>query len=327
MGKKRTYRFPEHEQQHNRVDIFRTIQMPQNVNSSHSYVFNAIGGQGGGLGGDGASVRAAASQPVTYINDGFMSSTYDLYRQHQHLHNNNNNNNNNNKHNNQTTNNSSKHTGKDNSKQMIWSTQANTNSGLKFLNNRQNELADLSNNELNSSSFFSQASLSKNKKIIITVLIITFVILAILAIGLPLGLTILKARDYMNISSSTNRFGCTSDFSCNTNEYCIYNTEYDTNMNGNASCLCKPGYAANMDHTKCIQTTCFTGFSPYTYLNDNQSPQTPYAYDTRFIKPYCCPNDKFLTNACCGVSMSNFSMFASKRIIGGSNLALGIFPW
>jgi hypothetical protein len=306
MGKKKTYRFPEHEQQHNRVDIFRTIQMPQNMNS-HSYVFNAIG-----QGGLGASSNAA-SQPVTYINDGFMSSTHDLNRQHH-------------KPNNQTTNTTnSKHAGKDNSKQMIWSTQAQTNSGLKFLN-RQNELADLSNNELNSSSFFSQASLSKNKKIIITVLIITFVILTILAIGLPLGLTILKARDYMNVSS-TARFGCTSDFSCNRNQYCIYNTEYDSKVNGNSSCLCKPGYVTNMDNTNCIQATCFTGYSPYTYLNDNQSPQTPYAYDTRFIKPYCCPNDKFLTNACCGVSMSNFSMFASKRIIGGTNLALGIFPW
>ena len=34
MGKKKAYKLPEHEHQHNRVDIFRTIQLPRNLAQS-----------------------------------------------------------------------------------------------------------------------------------------------------------------------------------------------------------------------------------------------------------------------------------------------------
>ncbi len=88
----------------------------------------------------------------------------------------------------------------------------------------------------------------------------------------------------------------------------------------------KPGYKYDIIKNEYIQTTCYTDYKPYTYLN-NLPPDEVSPLDTQFIQPYCCPNPNYLTNACCGMSRSNLSVTVSKRIIGGQTLGPGVFPW
>jgi len=51
----------------------------------------------------------------------------------------------------------------------------------------------------------------------------------------------------------------------------------------------KPGYKYDIIKNEYIQTTCYTGYKPYTYLN-NLPPDEVSPLDTQFIQPYCCPH-------------------------------------
>jgi len=88
----------------------------------------------------------------------------------------------------------------------------------------------------------------------------------------------------------------------------------------------KPGYKYDLKTNEYAKTTCYTGYEPYTYLN-NLPPDEVSPPETQFIKPYCCPNPNYLTNACCGMSRNNLGVGVSKRIIGGQTLGPGVFPW
>lgn len=153
---------------------------------------------------------------------------------------------------------------------------------------------------------------SRSKKVCIAASISLVVILILAAVvGVALYFTLFHKP------SKCNR-------ECVTNEYCAYNDS----SNRNPVCSCKPGYVNQTNSCKrTSQTKCFLNYEPYTYLN-TKSPQSPPApYETRFLSPFCCPNSNYFTSACCGVSSSNYSLQTSKRIIGGSALQQGVFPW
>lgn len=248
MGKKKTYHVSEHEKQHKRVDIFRTIQVPKNTEQTINKFYPTIN---------------------EYSNESFVASNTNLPNvvlPNQH---------------------------RPNKQQTVWST------SMSNINNKQNT-------KYKTKSTFTNKK-SSSKKIIISVCVglIVFLIL----------LTVIGVVLYYVLFNKAQK--CEKD--CTNNQFCLLNENNKT-----PKCACKQGFT-NLSNT-CEQTFCFMNYFPYTYLN-GQSPQTPSSYETKFIKPYCCPNSNYLTSSCCGVSFSNASLQVSKRIIGGNILSQGVFPW
>ena len=406
MGKKKAYKLPEYEHQHNRVDIFRTIQLPRNIEHSDPpppFIFNI-------------DMNNVASVPNTIFNaskpnparnvslEQSLNSTVDSLTAQQH------NNTQNpisgfhylNSYSNEafvsssndlTLNNSSDflpNTKRDlfaagktmpvvnrdmerdrdeeisQPEQFVWTTAGNSqHPGAKFIQNgaKLAAVANANARHLKKSRVVSESPTSlsereepssrKRRHLIIWVLIALFLLLALTAVGLALAFTILKSKEYNQRCFS----------SCDKNQYCVKNPSYLTSGVSTVStttssalsvpflsslaasllpnhhsqpsnapyCTCKPGYSFDsnnifVDNSTCKQTVCYDGFYPYTYLS-GYSPQTPLPADTQYIKPYCCPNSHYLTNGCCGVSMSNSTLALSKRIIGGSQSSSGLFPW
>lgn len=160
----------------------------------------------------------------------------------------------------------------------------------------------------------SSKSLKRRKNLIIFALVLMFFI-SLATIGLGVGLTIHKSLsetiDYKNKCYPK----------CKSNRYCV------SSENKNASCICKPGYVENVVSKNCEEFLCYSNYSPYTYLDDKNSfILDANKIDTQ-IKPYCCPNQNYLTPSCCGLSSANNSLTISKRIVGGNAVVPGQFPW
>lgn len=135
-----------------------------------------------------------------------------------------------------------------------------------------------------------KAFLSTNKRCVL-ITIISFIIAVIICITIALALI----YNYYWKPKSLLLTECVQK--CHSNKYCVSGLTADFN----STCVCKPGYSWNIHTNECEQNVCYSGYVPYTYLN-SYSPQNPKPYNTRFLKPYCCPNSNYLTSACCGKS-------------------------
>jgi hypothetical protein len=175
----------------------------------------------------------------------------------------------------------------------VWSTSNPSVSNLNKINN-------------NKSIFINKKK--SNRKIILTISITCVIFLFIVT---TIGLAVYYSIFHKDLK-------CAHE--CISNQYCL------TNQNKtSSSCQCKQGYT-NKSNT-CEQTTCFMNYYPFTYLN-TQDKNAPAPFESKFLKPLCCPNSNYLSASCCGVSLANTSLLqVSKRIIGGNTLAPGVFPW
>ena len=160
----------------------------------------------------------------------------------------------------------------------------------------------------------STKSARKRRNIIICALVLMLLI-ALSTVFLGVGLTIHKSL------SETLDFKNECYPKCKSNRYCV-SLEHK-----NASCICKPGYVENVLSKECEEFLCYKNYSPYTYLDDRESLILDSPKVGTQIKPYCCPNQNFLTPACCGLASTNNSLTVSKRIVGGNQVVPGQFPW
>ena len=317
MGKKQKYKLPEHEQQHNRVDIFRTVL---NNNMSQSNQLNT----GNNLDNNNNNVARILNKS-SYTNESFLSSSSNLntiattnnqqdmiayYRHHYYP-----------PIKNQLNFLDTNINGDDtilppkSHHQNIWSTSTMylpSSTTETIYNNNNNNNNNHFNNENNNDSLNCCKS-SKKKIMFITISILIIIVI----IGLVLGVAIF----YVSKTAFMNGKECSPE--CINNKYCVLDASSQ-----NSTCQCKPGYVLNYATKKCEQSMCYTGYSPYTYANNDEYKRTALPFETRYLKPYCCENANFLTTgSCCGISSLNKSISVNKRIIGGKMTNEGIFPW
>ena len=186
----------------------------------------------------------------------------------------------------------------------VWTTSSSNNA-------KTNNTININRTNKGSSEEASSGACPCSTKTIIIIISIVVLVLILAGVGIGLGIYFTRPKVFTECYSI-----------CGTNEYCVLGN----NKNSNSTCQCKPGYTRNDFSKVCLQTSCYTNYVPYTYLNSISS-QTPSEYSTLFLKPYCCPNSGYLTDSCCGVATSNANFKLSKRIIGGSPLEAGVFPW
>ena len=96
------------------------------------------------------------------------------------------------------------------------------------------------------------------------------------------------------------------------------------------SCECKPGYSLNASTSRCEKSMCYDSYYPYTFINNYaNASRLALPYNTRFLRPHCCPQKTYLTSSCCGVAASTANPFVpnTKRIIGGQEVSEPFFPW
>jgi len=264
MGKKKTYQISD--QQHKRVDVFRTIQLPTASNSNVNFI---------------EPTNRLYPDVNHYSNETFVSSNSNLgpnvILSNQHRLN--------------------KQPPPLPPHQTVWSTSASHSNNTAAA--------------VNKSRYLAKRKSQKKITISICVAVVLFLVLV----------TVILLAVYFSVFA-VKHTKCSK--LCALNEICLLSAK---NQNSSAKCECKPGYE-NTSLT-CEQRTCFGDFVPYTYLNgvSSESAQIPVAYESKQIKPYCCPNSNYLTSACCGVSFPNVSLQVSKRIIGGNVLPMGVFPW
>lgn len=77
---------------------------------------------------------------------------------------------------------------------------------------------------------------------------------------------------------------------------------------------------------------CHDSYYPYTFINNYaNASQLGLPFNTKFLRPYCCPQKTYLTSSCCGISTATSRTLAAtantKRIIGGNMLNEAMFPW
>ena len=287
MGKKQKYKLPEHEQHHNRVDIFRPLKFTDDLQPSTFTPVNA------------------------YTNHTFVSSTHDLTSDIEPI--------------NTLTNNINNKILPPNVKRKfkssIWSTTSSLIENAKYFPRdaieepRRTDSANATIDEI-TTQISAKTADNRKKLVIIFLVFLLFISLATVALGLTLtirtGQSLAEIVDFKSVCYPK----------CKSNTYCV-RSEYE---HKNASCICKPGYVENSMTNECEEFLCYTNYSPYTYFDDRQSfiavPKSSIQ-----IKPYCCPNQNYLTPACCGLATANRSLTVTKRIIGGSTVAPGVFPW
>ena len=192
---------------------------------------------------------------------------------------------------------------------QIWST-----STTHFPDNSQFNIG-FKPKHLNKNKNKQKKATSSNKRCFLVTILSILVALIIVA-----SITLTLVYNYYWKSNSIVLNECANQ--CQSNTYCVSGST----PNSNSTCLCKPGYSWNIRKNECEQIVCYSGYTPYTYLNGHSS-QSPMSYNSQFLKPYCCPNSNYLTSACCGRSTANTSIPVSKRIIGGRRLNEGVFPW
>jgi hypothetical protein len=317
MGKKKqTYKIAEHEQQHKRVDIFRNILMPQNLNENvnnldRDYSFNYVVSQHhqqqyptlaniiNSRYDQMSRGNNSTSNPNNngYVNESFFASNPNLNRFPDIY----------------TIETTPRYSNDIRNSPPIGTepTQFTTTSTLT----KKSSVSKRSQ-EISKKSKKGKCELPINRKVAI---IIGFVVLLIVAlICLAVALVLLLKKDHEETDKSII---CSP--SCQLNRYCV-KPQLESQ---NASCLCKPGFSEDFLTKKCIQNVCYSGYYPHTYINTNeQANMISLPYDTQFLKPYCCPNENYLTPKCCGISMGN-RFTGNKRIIGGDVLKEGTFPW
>jgi hypothetical protein len=191
-------------------------------------------------------------------------------------------------------------------KSSIWSTTSSFVDNTKYLNTSR--IVEDTTESLSSK------SLRTRKNIIIFALVLMLII-SLATIGLGVGLTIHKSL------SETIDFKNKCYPKCKSNKYCV------SSESKNASCICKPGYIENVLTKDCEEFLCYKNYSPYTYLDDKNTFILDSSKTDTQIKPYCCPNQNYLTPACCGLASSNNSLTISKRVVGGNDVVSGQFPW
>jgi hypothetical protein len=151
---------------------------------------------------------------------------------------------------------------------------------------------------------------SKAKDKILKIFILTFILLALLAIALSLFFTLGKSSDYFK----HNRCPV-----CQKNAYCIINSEQKR------ICVCRPGFILN-NNSLCVQSFCYTGYKPFYNLTENNTFGVSLNnVNNNNIKPFCCPDDS-LSTRCCGVPAIDI-ISKNKRIIGGVVSKVGNWPW
>lgn len=117
---------------------------------------------------------------------------------------------------------------------------------------------------------------------------------------------------------------CQPECDSNGEQFCVLAS---TNMI-NPSCECKPGYSFESNKSRCEKTLCYDSYYPYTFINNYaNASRLALPYNTRLLKPYCCPQKTYLTSSCCGVSSALSLTANTKRIIGGNALTEPVFPW
>lgn len=292
MGKKKLYKLAEHEHQYNRVDIFRAIQLPDNLkksnvemsnNNNNNIIVNTL-----------PKMSNQNNNKKSYTNETYVSSNNDI-AEFSNIYN---------------IKNKSRLGGSNTKQQNVWTTSSSIPSHFDNLNDSYN--VDKDNSE--------STCCTRKTILIIVAFSVALILIAILAtIGVILGLKLLNKPTNETIVDVQVLQYCPNG--CDAFSYCVNG---ETSMI-NASCQCRPGYSQDRNKV-CQQNICYTGYFPYTYLNNDPS-QNGRPYQTKFITPYCCPNPMTLTNACCGVSHANKTYNVSKRIIGGSPLGHGTHPW
>lgn len=328
MGKKQKYKLPEHEQQHNRVDIFRNIQSPldqpsdfvepglifTNFNNRNSYIVNKSNmsdNNSNEISRNFMNIKRNSTNYLnSYTNETFISSSNDLNKSNITNKSNSNhsdiintaiaseNNNNNNKKN------APKRANKNKKEYNIWATTSSFAPNFSYFSD---DVAS-SAKDRNVPEVGQTKKSNKKKIIIVTVCMVSF--LCLVAAGVVLAIYLSQDKEFKNCNPT-----------CTGNRYCLIDSYK------NASCECKPGFIEDALNKNCKQFLCYNNYSPYTYLNNNDMSQIGTSTSTESLKAYCCPNSNFLTPSCCGIAAINKNLNVSKRIIGGDKISLGVFPW